>query len=244
MLFISESNLLSSYVDHKYDIDSCLKQMDSCFDLLLPRFDVAEDVCTQPPLSFKPGEFRSCTLSSGSFASLESMDGSESEAEMEREAQLQDNTVTLVDSCCSSQFENGREGGEEGRKGVVGDGEKGKEKVVMEDMSSSGGVEEEEEKGGVEEGGGVEEEKGGVEKEEKGGVEEEEGGVSSDESDVEWVDVEPIHTASLAQMKENGFISQGLSISIQLPAQVRSTCRVSSYISGLSMPSLRLCLCV
>lgn len=197
MLFISESNLLSSYVDHKYDIDSCLKQMDSCFDLLLPRFDVAEDICTQPPLSFKPGEFRSHTLSSGSFASLESTDGSESETEMEREeitAQLQDNTVTLVDSCSSSQIENGREGGEEGRKGAVGDGEK--KKVVMEDVGSGGGVEEKE------------------------------GGVSSDESDIEWVDVEPINVASLAQMKENGFISQGLSISIQLPAQVRSTCRV------------------
>lgn len=202
MLFISDSNLLSSYVDNKYDIDSCLKQMDSCFDLLLPRFDVSEDVCTQPTLSFKPGEFRSHTFSSGSFASLESTDGSESETEMEKEettAQLQDNTVTVVDSCCSSQCENGREGGEKGRKGVAGGSEKGKKKVVME---SSGGVEEEEEG--------------------------EEGGVSSDESDVEWVDVEPIHMASLAQMKENGFIGQGLSISIQLPAQVRSTLHAES----------------
>lgn len=166
--------------------------MNSCFDLLLPRFDEAEDVCTQPllpPLSLKPEEVRSRNLSSGSFASLESTDGSESEmGREETAAQLQDSSATLVDSCSSSQCENGREGGE---KGVVVGGGKGKvKKVVMEDTGSGGGVEEEG------------------------------GDVSSDDSDIEWVDVEPYHMASLAQMKENGFISQGMSISIQLPAQV------------------------
>lgn len=75
--------------------------MDSCFDLLLPRFDAVEDMCTQPSLSensLKPdggrGEFRNRVLSSGSFASLGSTESCESEAEMEREGTMIDNPTS------------------------------------------------------------------------------------------------------------------------------------------------------
>ena len=195
-------------VDQKYDIDSCLKQMDSCFDLLLPRFDAMEET----PLSENSltsrvqGEFRDRVLSSGgSFVSLGSPESRGSEADMEGvgvATQLESNALhsqqnersdgKCVPGVCGEVGEGeGREGGrggeeEKGRKKGVDVG-KGKGKAVVQSESGEGG---------------------------------EGGDVSSDESDVEWVEVEPIHTASLAPMRQNGFVGQGLSIPIHIPVQV------------------------
>ena len=71
--------------EFKYDMEDCLTQMEACFNLLLPRFDIP-DSSTQlqadseeEPLSTsvatsKGKEEKRRTISSGSFASLSSID--------------------------------------------------------------------------------------------------------------------------------------------------------------------------
>ena len=75
----------SILADQKYDIDACLKQIDSCFNLIIPRLDDTEErqlpfgeVASPQPSSHQT-ECKDRTLSSGSFASLGSMEGSDNE---------------------------------------------------------------------------------------------------------------------------------------------------------------------
>ena len=68
------------YAGIKFDIEDCLQQMDACFNLLLPRFDIRE--ATNPLLSGSEEQtskevhhFRQRNISSESFYSLSSSDG-------------------------------------------------------------------------------------------------------------------------------------------------------------------------
>ena len=107
--------------DQKYDIESCLKEMESCFDILVPRFFPEEEECL--PLQRTPtgetlaeagsekAEFRGRVLSSGgSFASLESGEGSEGEGKGEE-----------------GEDDAGKEEGNEGEMGAEDEGEVGEE---------------------------------------------------------------------------------------------------------------------
>ena len=177
------------------------------------------------------GEFRDRVPSSGdSFVSLGS---SKSEADMEGgevAMQTESNSTTNVSvqndqsapsndgtggKCVAGVCEGEGEGGEKGEgKGEAEDegGEKGRKKGVDMGRQGKGKGRAVVERSG--EGGDVSSERG-----DSG----EGGDVSSDESDVEWVEVEPIHMASLTPMRQNGLIGPGLSIPIHLPVQVSHT---------------------
>ena len=111
----------------KYDMDECLTQMDACFNLLIPRFDLPDfstqllsdssgegpSTSTAVPVRKEERRRRRTTISSGSFASLSNTD---------------DECGSDVEDVCGGgeEMERGRVcgGGEEVERGrVCGGGE-------------------------------------------------------------------------------------------------------------------------
>lgn len=76
---------MCSLADQRCNIEDCLRQMDACFNLLLPRFEIPETGAAVPSTSpagkVKSHKLRRRTHSSGSFASLGSSDFSDSDEE-------------------------------------------------------------------------------------------------------------------------------------------------------------------
>ena len=217
--------------DQKYDIDTCLKQMDTCFNLLLPRFDTAEDeVRPLPSGAHSEGDregFRGRALSSGSFASLGSVEWSGSETEMEGDGTIED---SLAESEECAKAASGAPGGGTLTADRESDSElnlrqnsRASEAAALSVYGTAGGGGKGQGSGDRGKGKGKEVEK----RAEVGSVSGEtvkmgEGDedVSSDESEVEWEEVAPV---SLTQLQQHGFIGRGVSIPIQLPTQVSST---------------------
>ena len=227
--------------DQKYDIASCLKEMESCFNLLLPRFDIVEDTFlsteqhSTPPNELLPlihsgreGESRVRTISSSSsFVSLCSTGNSDSDNELDKEAESESVALkksgeelakeTINQAASSHECEQGDggvqcDGGEQGDSGVQGDGGELGEDGVQSASGDHDGGDEQGDSGkqgdGDEQGDGGEQCDGG----EQGG-----GDVNSDDSDVEWEEVELLPMTS---MQQNGFVSRGINIPIRLPVKV------------------------
>ena len=193
----------------KYDIEDCLKQMDSCFNLLLPRFDLPEPHTCPSHHPFTSGQLRLRSASSESFFSLGSSEYySEGEEEEEGEGGEGEGDVMENVNDLRSVSADGVEQQEvKGRVTteceavceVKGQVTPECEAVTMRGLPSD------REGGGSEGGGG-----------EGGGGDGDSD--SSDDSDVEWEDVEP-EVDTLLQ--EHGLSSRGITIPIELSLQAR-----------------------
>lgn len=187
--------------ERQADVNSCLKQMESCFEILIPRFDIPET--SGPSLQLQSAGDGSKQLSrlqstsSGSFYSIE-FSGDEGEEEEEEKEVEKENEVD-------------REKGErsEGVQLTVGTeprnhGDKTGVLPVQDDSTCPAQDEESVRVKG--DGEGVEGE----------------GALSSDESECEWEEVEAMggEEEAIQLLQAHGIPSHSYSLSIELPVQV------------------------